>query len=110
MYLPTLGTNDSQILTFYCTRGDSSTDGYTTNDPEYNHPRHGTEMLGIIGGYLRNSYVGVAPAAQFLVAKTENRDTLYEFLVEEDTYISVAAIDAGDVLPSKSSGQLYHRA
>ncbi len=88
VYLPTLGTNDSQLLTFYCTRGDSSTDGYTTDDPEYNHPRHGTEMLGLIGGYLRESYVGVAPAAQFLVAKTENRDTLYEFLVEEDTYIS----------------------
>jgi hypothetical protein len=45
-------------------------------------------MLGIIGGYLRDTYVGVAPAAQFLVAKTENRDTLYEFIVEEDTYIS----------------------
>lgn len=88
VYLPTLGTNDSEILTFYCTRGDSSTDGYTTNDPEYNHPRHGTEMIGLIGGYLTDYYVGVAPAAQFLVAKTENRDTLYEFLIEEDTYIS----------------------
>jgi len=88
VYLPTLGTNNSEILTFYCTRGDSSTDGYTTDDPEYNHPRHGTEMLGLIGGYLTDYYVGVAPAAQFLVAKTENRDTLYEFLVEEDTYIS----------------------
>ncbi len=88
VYLPTLGTNGSQILTFYCTRGDSSTDGYASDDPEYNHPRHGTEMLGIIGGYLRDTYIGVAPAAQFLVAKTENRDTLYEFLIEEDTYIS----------------------
>ncbi len=88
VYLPTLGTNNSGILKFYCTRGDSSTDDYIPSDPEYAHPRHGTEMLGLIGGYLRDTYVGVAPAAQFLVAKTENRDTLYEFLIEEDTWVS----------------------
>lgn len=88
VYLPTLGTNNGGILKFYCTRGDSITDGYPSDDPDYFHPRHGTEMLGLIGGYLQGSYVGVAPAAQFLVAKTENPDSLYEFPVEEDTWVA----------------------
>ncbi|MCK4252627.1 S8 family serine peptidase [candidate division WOR-3 bacterium] len=89
VYLPTLGTNDFDILKFYCTRGDTLTDGYSPNDPShYYYPHHGTKMIGLIGGYLRDSYVGVAPAAQFLVAKTENPDNLYEYPVEEDTWIT----------------------
>ncbi len=88
VYLPTLGTNNSTILKFYCTRGDSLTDGYFPNDPEYYYPRHGTEMVGLIGGYLRNSYVGVAPAVQFIIAKTENPDSAYEFIVEEDLWVT----------------------
>ena len=88
VYLPTLGTNNFDILKFYCTRGDSVTDDYSPDDPDYYFPRHGTQMVGLIGGYLRDSYVGVAPAAQFLIAKTENPDTEYEFPVEEDTWIA----------------------
>jgi hypothetical protein len=87
-YLPTLGTDNIDIIRFYCTRGDSITDGYSPADPEYSHLRHGTEMLSAIGGYLRDTYVGVAPATQFLVAKTENPDESYEFPVEEDTWIA----------------------
>lgn len=88
VYLPTLGTNNSKIIEFHCTRGDSITDGYLPDDPEYPHLRHGTEMLSAIGGYLRDTYIGVAPATQFLVAKTENPDDSYEFPVEEDTWIA----------------------
>lgn len=87
-YLPTLGKDNIDIVEFHCIRGDSITDGYTPNDPEYPHLRHGTEMLSAIGGYLRDTYVGVAPASQFLVAKTENPDDSYEFPVEEDTWIA----------------------
>jgi hypothetical protein len=89
-YLPTLGNSDDGIIHFYCTRGDSVTDGYSTTDPDYWHPRHGTEMLGLIGGDFAGRYRGVAPGAQFLVAKTENPETQppYEFPVEEDTYIA----------------------
>lgn len=88
VYLPTLGTDNSKIIKFHCTRGDSITDGYSIDDPEYPHLRHGTEMLSAIGGYLQDTYVGVAPATQFLVAKTENPDDSYEFPVEEDTWIA----------------------
>ncbi len=86
-YLPTLGTNDTDVLKFYCTRGDTITDGYTPGQAEYFFPKHGTEMLGIIGGYLHNTYIGVAPGAEFVVAKTENPDEGYEFPVEEDVWV-----------------------
>jgi len=89
-YLPTLAEIDNTIRMFYCVRGDSLTDGYSSTDPDYWHPRHGTEMLGVIGGDFDGRYRGVAPGTQFLVAKTENPETdpPYEFPVEEDTYIT----------------------
>jgi hypothetical protein len=87
-YLPTLGMDNTGIIRFHCMRGDSITDGYSPTDPEYSHLRHGTEMLSVIGGYLRDTYVGVAPATQFMVAKTENPDESYEFPVEEDIWIA----------------------
>lgn len=86
-YLPTLGTNDTDVLKFYCTRGDTNTDGYSPGQDDYFFPKHGTEMLGIIGGYLHNTYIGVAPGAEFVVAKTENPREAYEFPVEEDVWV-----------------------
>jgi len=86
-YVPTLGIDGTNIIEFYCMRGDSNTDGYSPSDPDYYFPDHGTKMTGVIGGYLQGSYVGVAPAAEFLVAKTENPDTLYEFPIEEDLWV-----------------------
>jgi hypothetical protein len=44
-------------------------------------------MLGIIGGYVHNTYIGVAPGAEFVVAKTENPREVYEFPVEEDVWV-----------------------
>ncbi|MEO0136600.1 MAG: S8 family serine peptidase [candidate division WOR-3 bacterium] len=88
VYLPTSALITGEIKKFYCQRGDNNTDGYTLNDPQYFHPHHGTEMVGLVGGYATNNYIGVAPGAQFIIAKTENPDTLYEFPVEEDTYIA----------------------
>jgi len=88
VYLPTTGIISGEIKKFYCQRGDENTDGYNPTDQDYFHPRHGTEMLGIVGGYAKDNYIGVAPGAQFIVAKTENPDSLYEFPVEEDIYIA----------------------
>lgn len=88
VYLPTLGTSSTSIMKFYCTRGDTNTDGYSPNDPDYDQPHHGTQMLSLIGAYLRDHFIGAAPAAQFIVAKTEVRSTAYEFPVEEDTWIA----------------------
>ncbi len=82
VYLPTLGLVGQQFKTFYCARGDNNTDDTT------GHSRHGTEMLGLVGGYAYGYYTGVAPGAQFIVAKTENPDSVYEFPVEEDTWIA----------------------
>ena len=87
-YLPTLAAPDAEIIRLYTVRGDPNTDGYASTDPDYYHPRHGTEMLGLVGGYFSGRYIGVAPGAQFIVAKTENPDTTYEFPSEEDTYIT----------------------
>jgi len=90
-YLPTLTAVEDTIIRFYSERGDTITDDYSATDPEYWFPRHGTQMLGLIGGDFDGRYRGVAPGAQFLVAKTENPDTsliAYEFPVEEDTYIA----------------------
>ncbi len=88
LYLPTAGAGINSIIKFHCARGDSVTDDYAIEHPDHWHPHHGTEMLGVIGGYLQNYYIGVAPGAQFLVAKTENPDTTYEFPIEEDTWIA----------------------
>ncbi len=88
-YLPTVGTRTGNLSTFYCERGDSITDGYTPDDPEFLYPHHGTKMLSAIAGYMLNNYVGVAPAAEIYVAKTEiPGDSVYEFPVEEDTWIA----------------------
>uniref|UniRef100_A0A7C4XLL3 Peptidase S8/S53 domain-containing protein n=1 Tax=candidate division WOR-3 bacterium TaxID=2052148 RepID=A0A7C4XLL3_UNCW3 len=81
VYLPTLGVVAQEFKKFYCERGDDNTD-----DTTY-HPRHGTEMLGLVGGYSPDNYIGVAPGAQFIVAKTENPDSVYEFPIEEDTWV-----------------------
>jgi hypothetical protein len=43
---------------------------------------HGTEVLGIIGGYKPNTYVGGAYNASFLLARTE--DNTAEYRAEED--------------------------
>lgn len=88
VYLPTLSLIGSEATCIYCQRGDNNTDGYVPIDPNYFHPRHGTEMLGLVGGYAPKNYIGVAPGAQFIIAKTENPDSLYEFPIEEDTYIA----------------------
>lgn len=86
--LPLVAPVTGGPVTFYALRGDSSTDGYALTSPDHFHPRHGTEMLGLVGGYFSGRYIGVAPGAEFIVAKTENPDTNYEFPVEEDTYVA----------------------
>jgi hypothetical protein len=87
-YLPTLYPGSAGVMEFYCQRGDSNTDGYVSTDPDYEHPKHGTEMVSLVSGYLDGTYMGVAPSVMLLVAKTENPDKSYEFSAEEDTWIA----------------------
>lgn len=54
-------------------------------------PNHGTRMASIIAGYQPYSLMGIAPAVDLLVARTELHKTAsnryYEYNMEEDTYI-----------------------
>lgn len=81
-YLPYLIPTASGIQLGYVVRGDSDTYDSSVQ------PNHGTEMLGLIGGYSQSQYRGVAPGVNFLVAKTEIRDSVYEFPIEEDTWVA----------------------
>ncbi len=86
-YEPRVANN--HVFWFY--RGDNNTDADTTEDNP-TQPSHGTRMLSVIGGYQYGQLVGIAPGADFIIAKTEKykglgSQELYEFLVEEDTWI-----------------------
>lgn len=81
-YLPFLISTASGINLGYAVRGDSDTYDASVQ------PNHGTEMLGLIGGYSQSQYRGIAPGVNFLVAKTEIRDSVYEFPVEEDNWVA----------------------
>jgi hypothetical protein len=72
-------------------RGDDNTD-YDPAEDNIEQPNHGTRMLSVIGGYQFGQLVGIAPGADFIIAKTEKfkglgSSEVYEFLVEEDTWI-----------------------
>lgn len=72
-------------------RGDDNTDYDETQD-NIQQPNHGTRMLSAIASYQPGSFMGIAPGADFLVAKTEKyigrgATDKYEFSVEEDTWI-----------------------
>jgi len=52
---------------------------------------HGTEVLGILGGNLPGEFVGVAPLAEYYLAKTEDvseKGREVEVRAEEDTWIA----------------------
>jgi len=63
--------------------------------------RHGTWILSAIGGYAPTEYIGAAPDASFILAKTE--DVASETPLEEDFYVAgLEFIEAngGDVATS----------
>jgi subtilisin family serine protease len=56
---------------------------------------HGSQVFSIIGGELDNSFVGTAPASDFLLLRSEdatynNNGVQNENLVEEDNWVSAA--------------------
>ena len=54
------------------------------DDPGQHH--HGTFILGVMGSNLSGTYIGAAPDASFLLAKTE--DITQEVQAEEDSYVA----------------------
>ena len=50
------------------------------------HNRHGSRVLSVVGGYDPGNFIGVAPEAEFLLAKTE--DDTQERPIEEDLWVA----------------------
>lgn len=78
-------------------------DGNTANelgdDPSQHN--HGTYILGTLGAYLPNQYVGAAYDASFILCKTE--DVTQEVIAEEDNFVAgleFIELNGGDVVTS----------
>ncbi|HJP32346.1 MAG TPA: S8 family serine peptidase [Candidatus Latescibacteria bacterium] len=81
--------------------GDELDEPVTGNEVETGQNQHGTEVLSVVGGYDPGRLVGIAPEAEFLLAKTEDarldeRGIERDPATEEDRWI--AAIEWADSL------------
>lgn len=81
--------------------GDELDEPVTGNEVENGQNLHGTEVLGVIGGYDSGRLIGVAPEAEYLLAKTEDarldeRGIEQDSATEEDRWI--AALEWADSL------------
>ncbi|MEO0086262.1 MAG: S8 family serine peptidase, partial [candidate division WOR-3 bacterium] len=80
-------------ITVWLKRGDDNAVWEDSDTVRFSteQPHHGTRMVSIICGNLPYSLVGIAPAVDLIVAKTEFHRTAsgrpYEYTMEEDTYI-----------------------
>lgn len=87
---PVLYEFNNDIWLIYNSQGDDNTD-YEEDDDFKEQPYHGTRMASLIAGYTPRYLVGVAPAVEFLVAKTEEykykTGEYYEYIIEEDNWI-----------------------
>jgi len=84
-------------------------DGETSDNPpedDIGQDDHGTEVLSIIAGRSPESLIGVAYAAQYLLAKTEkvsHKGTIFEHQIEEDWWVAGlewAELNGADVVSS----------
>lgn len=83
-------------------------DKTSDNPPEddIGQDNHGTEILSIIAGYSPGNFVGVAYAAEYLLAKTERvsqNGVMFEQRIEEDWWVAGlewAELNGADVISS----------
>ena len=84
-------------------------DGETSDRPpddDIGQDDHGTEVLSIISGNSPGNFMGVAPAADYLLAKTERvsyRGAEFEYEIEEDWWIAGlewAEVHGADIVSS----------
>ena len=54
----------------------------------YSDDHHGTACLGLMAGYIPNTYVGTAPKASYFLCRTENINS--ENVIEEYNWVSAA--------------------
>ena len=88
--------NNNQILDMY--------DFVDGNDDVFVESAHGTMVLSTMGGYMVDSLIGTAPAASYMLFRTE--DSGSETLVEEDNWAAAAeyADSAGADIINSSLG------
>lgn len=78
---------------------------FVENDESvFDHSNHGTAVLSVLAGIIPDSIQGTAPAADYLLLRTEDTET--EFPVEEDFWVAGAefADSAGADIISSSLG------
>jgi subtilisin family serine protease len=89
-YHPLIFEPNDDIWLIYNSCGDDNTD-YEEDEDFKEQPHHGTRMVSLIAGYLPRYLIGVAPAAEFLIAKTEEyrykTGEYYEYIIEEDNWV-----------------------
>ncbi|MEO0104166.1 MAG: S8 family serine peptidase [candidate division WOR-3 bacterium] len=90
LYNPLLSDFDNDIWLIYNSQGDDNTD-YEEDEDFKEQPYHGTRMASLIAGYAPRYLIGVAPAVEFLIAKTEEykyrTGEYYEYIIEEDNWV-----------------------
>lgn len=89
-YNPILFEFNNDIWLVYNSQGDDDTD-YEEGEDFKEQPYHGTRMASLIAGYAPRYLIGVAPAVEFLIAKTEEykykTGEYYEYIIEEDNWV-----------------------
>ena len=66
--------------------GDEESEPVTGNERQNNQNEHGTQVLSVLAGFAPGELVGIAPEAQYLLAKTE--EPLRELSADEDRWVA----------------------
>lgn len=56
--------------------------------PDSGLTQHGSRMLSLIAGYAPNTWVGVAPGVEVVLARTERATSDFEHQIEEDFWVA----------------------
>ncbi len=92
-YSPNIASLNNSFISVWYKRGDETAIWEEADTLKFSQeqPYHGTRMASIIAGYQPYSFMGIAPAVDLLIARTEFYQTAgnryYEYNMEEDTYI-----------------------
>ena len=74
--------NDDEIV------ADEADQPITGDEMSSSQNLHGAQVLSLLAGYHPDHFIGVAPDAEYILAKTELDDTLPEMPSEEDRWVA----------------------
>ncbi len=74
--------NDDEVV------GDEADQPITGDEMSGSQNLHGAQVLSLMAGYHPDHFIGVAPDAEYILAKTELDDTLPELPSEEDRWVA----------------------